>query len=558
MLWARAGRRSWRAEKREYSSFSIVPPRVASAVSIRGRGWRNARCGIRPADADFGGGWAQAGGFFGRRCSAGRPGPWQRREARGAGRGHRSECRRREAARPAGTLLSRRVRRRGCEPFPSCGCRGQAGPARRRLRRQAMRDSIRGTTAGERARPAGARLRRLEAARARRSARHAAQPARWASVCSRSCGGSACSTKALSWSASGWSPDWRCSLMMDRRLRVGLRPSDWRTQQIAKFAAARAGLFRESRGSAPRASSAARLLRPPDWRLSRSCLRRSATRRLSRRLIGGFVHVEDAGNLEKRMAVEEVGGEEEAIFRGKVLQGAGYGVGKVSEFGGDGRRVRLGRWAVEGVERRLAVGAAVVIDVALGECGAQPAEQRAAAGVRGQRGLAHAVDLAQAVQFRVERFGKVVAKRGRAGDGDGGLGEGSTIEPEEALPCDFPAEGAGLSESQLREMERVEEGGLLRGIGKIGGGKAMVVLRADGGEGGAELVQRKAAGLGFRRVPEFLDKSGAGARRGAVWRGGCGGLRSWQWAGRDRRAVTRPCPQTSRYSLQEPWTISDY
>src|SRR5271154_1861846 len=39
-----------------------------------------------------------------------------------------------------------------------------------------------------------------------------------------------------------------------------------------------------SRGSAPRASSAARLLRPPVWRLGRRRLRRSATRRLSRRL----------------------------------------------------------------------------------------------------------------------------------------------------------------------------------------------------------------------------------------------------------------------------------
>ena len=64
---------------------------------------------------------------------------------------------------------------------------------------------------------------------------------------------------------------------------------------------------------------------------------------------GGFMHVEDAGNLEKGMAVKEVGGEEEAILGGKALQGAGDGVGKVSKFGGDGRRVRLAGWAVEGV-----------------------------------------------------------------------------------------------------------------------------------------------------------------------------------------------------------------
>jgi hypothetical protein len=44
-----------------------------------------------------------------------------------------------------------------------------------------------------------------------------------------------------------------------------------------------------------------------------------------------------------------------------------------------------------------------------------------------------------------------------------------------------------VSESQLREMERVEEGSLLRGIGGSGRGKAMVELRADSSEGDAEL-----------------------------------------------------------------------
>ena len=237
---------------------------------------------------------------------------------------------------------------------------------------------------------------------------------------------------------------------------------------------------------------------------------------------GGFMHVEDAGNLEKGMAVKEIGGEEEAILGGKALQGAGHGVGKVSKFGGDGRRVRLAGWAVEGVEWGFAVGAAVVIDVPLRERGAQPAEQRAAAGVRSQRRLAYAVDLAQAVQFRVERFGKVVAKRGRASHRDGGLGEGSTIEPEEALPCDFSPEGAGVSESQLREMERVEECGLLRGIGESGGGKAMVELRADSGEGDAELIQRQAAGLSFRCTPEVLDKAEWEPGKARCRRGGCG------------------------------------
>jgi hypothetical protein len=73
----------------------------------------------------------------------------------------------RAAAPAAGTLLFRRVRRHGSGRFPSCGRRGQAGPARRRLRRRATRGSIRGTMAGVRVRRAGARPRRLEASRAR-------------------------------------------------------------------------------------------------------------------------------------------------------------------------------------------------------------------------------------------------------------------------------------------------------------------------------------------------------------------------------------------------------
>jgi len=180
--------------------------------------------------------------------------------------------------------------------------------------------------------------------------------------------------------------------MIDRRLRLGPGPSYRRTKKIAKLQQ-RAQVISRSRGSAPRASSAARLLRPPIGGCP-GVVAQIGDRRLSRRLM--WLHArEDAGNLEKRLAIEEVGGEEEAVFRRKAWSTRAMAwVRCASSAGtGEGSGSRAG---CRGVEWGLAVGAAVVIDVPLRERGAQPAEQRAAAGVRSQRRLAHAVDLAQA------------------------------------------------------------------------------------------------------------------------------------------------------------------
>ena len=160
------------------------------------------------------------------------------------------------------------------------------------------------------------------------------------------------------------------------------------------------------------------------------------------------------------------------------------------EFGGEwggGLRWGSGFGAFDGVERGLAVGAAVVVDVALGEGGAEPAEERAAAGVGGERGTALAVALGEAEEFGVEGVGEVVAEGGRAGDGDGGLGERRAVEREEALPGGFAAEGAGLGEGEFGQAERAVEGSLLGGSGVGFRGVVVVVLCADAGEGGGEL-----------------------------------------------------------------------
>ena len=123
-----------------------------------------------------------------------------------------------------------------------------------------------------------------------------------------------------------------------------------------------------------------------------------------------------------------------------------------------------------------------------------------------------------------------MAERGGAGDGDGRLGERSSVEAEEALPGDLPSEGAGVGESEFGEMEGTEEGGFLGRIGVGAGREAMVEFCSHRGEGGAELLLGEAAGLRFRSEPELLSKARRkpGQER-CLMRGRCGLLRGWQW-----------------------------
>ena len=90
---------------------------------------------------------------------------------------------------------------------------------------------------------------------------------------------------------------------------------------------------------------------------------------------GGFVNVKDAGDLEQGLAIKEIGGEQKAVFRRESLEGFGDGMGQVNQFGGDWRGGNCWCRSVEGVERRLTVGAAMMIYVALGEGGSKPAEE---------------------------------------------------------------------------------------------------------------------------------------------------------------------------------------
>jgi len=225
---------------------------------------------------------------------------------------------------------------------------------------------------------------------------------------------------------------------------------------------------------------------------------------------GGFVDLEETGDLEQRPPVEEVGGEQEPVLGGKGFEGAGDGMGEPVELGWRGRldgcRRSGGAGVGAGVERGFAAGAAMVVHVALSECCTQPAEEGAAAGVGGEWGVAPAAAFAEAEQLSVERIGEVVAQRGGAGDGDGGLGEGSAIEAQKALPGSFATEGAGLGEGEFGQVQRMVERGLLRGGGTNLRRQAVVVFGADGRKRGAELLASEAAGFGVGGDPQLLNE----------------------------------------------------
>jgi hypothetical protein len=104
------------------------------------------------------------------------------------------------------------------------------------------------------------------------------------------------------------------------------------------------------------------------------------------------------------------------------------------------------------------MGAAVVVDVALGEGSAEPAEQRSAARVGCERRATLSGAFGEAEEFRVEGVREVVAECCGARDGDGGLRQRSSIESEEALPGGVAAKRAGLGEGQFRKAKRAVEG----------------------------------------------------------------------------------------------------
>ncbi len=161
---------------------------------------------------------------------------------------------------------------------------------------------------------------------------------------------------------------------------------------------------------------------------------------------GGLVNMKYPRELGEGLAIEKIGGEQEALFPGKSLQRTGDRAGQVSEFRCNRHGSRWRRGRVECIEWRLTIGPPVMIHMALSQRGAQPAEQRTAPGVGSEGRAALSFDLAQAVELRVERVGKIMAYGAGTGDGNGGLGKESTIEIKEALPGELAAQDAGGSE----------------------------------------------------------------------------------------------------------------
>jgi len=230
------------------------------------------------------------------------------------------------------------------------------------------------------------------------------------------------------------------------------------------------------------------------------------------------------------LAIEEVGGEQKTVFWKEFPEGPRNGVSKACEFRREGGSSSFRRGDVEGIERGFAMETAVVIDMALGEGSAKPAQQRTTAGIGGQGGAALAIKLAQSVKLRVQRVGQLVAKGSGSSDGNGRLGERRTVEVNEPLPSDLTPEDAGVGKSKLRETERTEESGLLGSIGICLGRKTVVELCTYGGKNRCELFRSEAALLSRRSKPKLLDhtyrKPRRNRQRTRPWRGF---LRRGQW-----------------------------
>ncbi len=130
---------------------------------------------------------------------------------------------------------------------------------------------------------------------------------------------------------------------------------------------------------------------------------------------GGFVDAEQAGNFKQRVLVEEVGGEQEAVFGRQLRENLLERVGEASKlrgFGGDFCCCD-GDGLIAGFsfgERRFAPGSAVVVDVALRERSAKPAHERASAGVARERRAAFPGALGETEELGVEGVGEVFSE----------------------------------------------------------------------------------------------------------------------------------------------------
>jgi hypothetical protein len=148
----------------------------------------------------------------------------------------------------------------------------------------------------------------------------------------------------------------------------------------------------------------------------------------------------------------------------------------------------------------------MVINVPLGQRGAEPAEKRPTPGVRSQRRTALAIELPQPVQFGIERVGEIMAHGCGAGDGDCGFGQRVTVDAEEALPGGIAAQSAGVGHSQLRYTEGAKEGSSLPTIGMIAGRQAIVDLFPDRREHNTELLAAKPAVCPLCTAPKLLHE----------------------------------------------------
>ena len=94
----------------------------------------------------------------------------------------------------------------------------------------------------------------------------------------------------------------------------------------------------------------------------------------------------------------------------------------------------------------------------------------------------------------------------RLGDGDGRLRKLRAILREEPLPGRVAAQSAGLGQREFGQMQRAQESGPLRRVGRRARGLTVVEPMAQRGKSRAELIAGEAGGFGLGRKPQFVEQ----------------------------------------------------
>jgi len=207
----------------------------------------------------------------------------------------------------------------------------------------------------------------------------------------------------------------------------------------------------------------------------------------------GFVFAEETADFGEGFFAGVVQLEAPAVLRVEGSEADGKGIQETPEIEGAigierrGDDIRGGQGplgAVVALEGLPATGLAEAVDVALGEDGAQPSFEGAAAVEITEEGGFALFAVGKAVEFREERIGEVGAGGAVAGNSSGGGAEVGTIGADEIFPGGFRAVHAGAGQDQIIEVQGVK----IFFDGVLGGGAITEAAAHAALDGGGKLL----------------------------------------------------------------------